>query len=76
MHATLRRCFAQQAILRKNLDLHNDVASFLKYAKGSLLSEDTTVYVGTLYEYVSLFDLSSPLYLKSLGGLVYSSLRV
>ncbi|KAG0128019.1 hypothetical protein HOY82DRAFT_46806 [Tuber indicum] len=66
MRATLQRCFISHPILLANTnkrysrkgvgairtsDLHYDLESFLKYAKGIALPTHTTVYVGTLYEY-------------------------
>lgn len=67
MRATLQRCFIPHPVLLVGTnkrysckatgsvptsDLHHDLESFLKYAKGVALPTHTTVYVGTLYEYV------------------------
>ncbi|RPA94489.1 hypothetical protein L873DRAFT_1701289 [Choiromyces venosus 120613-1] len=66
MHTTLQRCLISHPILLagankrysskavgtiRTRDLHHDLESFLKYAKGVALPTHTTVYVGTLYEY-------------------------
>ena len=67
MRATLQRRFIPHSVLLvgtnkrysckatgsiRTSDLHHDLESFLKYAKGIALPTHTTVYVGTLYEYV------------------------
>ncbi|KAG0634336.1 hypothetical protein HOY80DRAFT_1060525 [Tuber brumale] len=66
MRATFQRCFISHPFPLANAnkgyshkaagairtsDLHHDLESFLKYAKGIALPTHTTVYVGTLYEY-------------------------